>query len=67
MKFSSGPILSLLATSALGAPAVLPAILPASTQGPAPIYPIGKSGGSNAKVVGRLFNIDGRVEYFAGN
>lgn len=33
---------------------------------PPPIYPIGQTKGPNAKVAGRLFNIDGRVEYFAG-
>lgn len=29
-------------------------------------YPIG-TGGENAKMSGRLFNIDGHVKYFAGN
>lgn len=30
-------------------------------------YPIGRFGGANAKVAGRLFDIDGRVQYFAGS
>lgn len=30
-------------------------------------YPIGTSKSQNAKVAGRVFNIDGRVGYFAGN
>jgi mannan endo-1,4-beta-mannosidase len=29
-------------------------------------YPIGTRGGENARVSGRLFEIDGRVQYFAG-
>lgn len=29
-------------------------------------YPIGNGKGSNVKVSGRLFDIDGRVGYFAG-
>lgn len=33
---------------------------------PAPAYPIGQVKGANAKVAGRLFDIDGKVEYFAG-
>lgn len=37
-----------------------------STQ-PPPAYPIGKTKGQNAKVAGRLFDIDGKVEYFAGS
>ncbi|KAG4030691.1 hypothetical protein MFRU_011g01480 [Monilinia fructicola] len=32
---------------------------------PSPIYSFSRSG-SNAKVAGRLFNIDGKVKYFAG-
>ncbi|CAN8106177.1 unnamed protein product [Discula destructiva] len=37
-----------------------------STQ-PPPAYPIGRTGGANAKAAGRLFDIDGKVEYFAGS
>lgn len=37
-----------------------------STQ-PPPAYPVGKTKGQNAKVTGRLFDIDGKVEYFAGS
>lgn len=33
---------------------------------PAPAFPIGQAKGANAKVAGRLFDIDGKVEYFAG-
>jgi hypothetical protein len=29
-------------------------------------YPIGKRGEDNAKAVGRLFEIDGKAQYFAG-
>lgn len=42
------------------APIFSPAASPECT------YPIG-TGGENAKVSGRLFNIDGHVKYFAGN
>lgn len=34
---------------------------------PPPAYPIGQTKGQNAKVAGRLFDIDGKVEYFAGS
>lgn len=34
---------------------------------PPPAYPIGQSKSHNAKVAGRLFDIDGKVEYFAGS
>ncbi|KAL3423950.1 endo-beta-1,4-mannanase [Phlyctema vagabunda] len=34
---------------------------------PAPAYPIGTGKGRNARAVGRLFEIDGRVGYFAGS
>lgn len=37
-----------------------------SSAQPPPAYPIGQVKGANAKVAGRLFNIDGKVEYFAG-
>ncbi len=52
----------LLASCVIAAPAIQSS--PASQQ-PAVAYPIGQNG-SNAKVAGRLFNIDGKVEYFAG-
>lgn len=46
--------------------AAAPTILSSSvTKQPACAYPIGRSG-SNAKVSGRVFDIDGKVEYFAG-
>ena len=63
MKFLNVSILSL--GIAIGVRAA-PAIQPAAAQQPAPTCPIGTRGGSNAKVAGRLFDIDGRVEYFAG-
>lgn len=37
-----------------------------SNSQPAPAYPIGQGTGANAKVAGRLFDIDGKAEYFAG-
>lgn len=37
-----------------------------SNEQPPPAYPIGQVQGANAKVAGRLFDIDGKVEYFAG-
>lgn len=43
------------------------AIQPAHEPQPPPRYPIGTYGGSNAKVAGRLFDINGRIGYFAGN
>jgi mannan endo-1,4-beta-mannosidase len=63
MKFPNPSILSLLFS--IGARAA-PAIQAAGAQQPPCAYPIGTNGGSNAKVAGRLFNIDGKVEYFAG-
>lgn len=54
-------ICSFLAACGLAAPA----IQSSSAVQPACAYPIGQKGG-NAKVSGRLFNIDGKVEYFAG-
>jgi len=38
----------------------------ASEPQPPSLFSIGASGGANAKIAGRLFDIDGRVEYFAG-
>jgi hypothetical protein len=63
MKFPNSSILSLgFAVVARAAPT----LQFAEAKQPEPIYPIGKNGGSNAKVAGTVFNIDGRVEYFAG-
>lgn len=63
MKFPTCSILSLaLATRVIAAPTIQAAT---AHQPPSP-YPIGRHGGANAKVAGRLFDIDGRVEYFAG-
>lgn len=62
MKLPQSSILTaLLAAGAIASPD----ILPASAQQLASKYPIG-IGGSNAKVAGRLFNVDGKVKYFAG-
>lgn len=44
----------------------LPAALHIDSSQPPPAYPIGQGKGSNARVAGRIFNIDGKVEYFAG-
>lgn len=67
MKFVAHSILGLgLASVALAAPASTPSILPAGAPQPAPRYPIGKTDLTNAKVAGRLFDLDGKVEYFAG-
>ncbi|KAE8441983.1 hypothetical protein EG329_004109 [Mollisiaceae sp. DMI_Dod_QoI] len=64
MRTSTQSVLGLLlASCVIAAPAIQSS--PASQQ-PAVAYPIGQNG-SNAKVAGRLFNIDGKVEYFAGN
>lgn len=62
MKFTRSALGFALASSTLAAPT----LLPAESSQPACSYPIGQSGGSNAKVAGRLFEIDGKVEYFAG-
>lgn len=67
MKFSfCSSFLSLaFAVVVIGVPATSIHIDDAATQ-PAVAYPIGTTGGTNAKVAGRIFHIDGRVEYFAG-
>ncbi|KAN0095948.1 glycoside hydrolase family 5 protein [Hyaloscypha variabilis] len=65
MKFSALPFFSLaFAVSAFALPSLLPS---SSSEQPGPFYPIGTSNGTNAKVSGRLFAIDGKVEYFAGS
>ncbi len=62
MKFAKFPLSLALACSTLTVATIL---TPDSEQPPC-AYPVGKSGGTNAKVAGRLFDIDGKVEYFAG-
>jgi mannan endo-1,4-beta-mannosidase len=62
MKLSQSALGLALASSVLASPV----LLSADSQQPACAYPIGQSGGSNAKVAGRLFEIDGKVGYFAG-
>ena len=63
MKFSSALLPSLvLARSTIAAPT----LQPAGSAQPQSIYPIG-TGGSFAKPAGRLFNLAGKVEYFAGS
>lgn len=44
----------------------VPVIQDISEPQPPSAFPIGTSSGANAKTAGRLFDIDGRVEYFAG-
>lgn len=56
-------LLAFFATLTVAAPASL---LPDSQSGPPSTYPIGVSGGTNAKVSGRLFQVDGKTGYFAG-
>jgi mannan endo-1,4-beta-mannosidase len=64
MKFSTASLLSsVLASSALAAPTILSSTV---DEQPALAYPIGTTGNANAKVAGRLFDIDGKVQYFAG-
>jgi hypothetical protein len=64
MQFSALPFSTLaFAVSAFALPSLLPS---SSSDQPGPFYPIGTSNGTNAKVSGRLFAIDGKVEYFAG-
>lgn len=60
MKFS-------LLASVVFVAAGLASLLPLSAiDQPAALYPIGGFNGTNAKVSGRLFEIDGKVGYFAG-
>jgi mannan endo-1,4-beta-mannosidase len=64
MKFSTASLLSsVLASSVLAAPTILSSTV---DEQPACAYPIGTNGNVNAKVSGRLFDIDGKVQYFAG-
>jgi len=63
MKITIRAILSLvIAGSSIAAPTIQAAT---SAQQPACVYPIGTQG-NFAKTVGNLFDIDGKVEYFAG-
>jgi mannan endo-1,4-beta-mannosidase len=65
MKFSTPHFLYSVfaASAALASSSLLPAN---AIEQPPLSYPIGTSNGTNAKVSGRLFEIDGKVEYFAG-
>lgn len=63
MKLSTLGINLAFAISAFALPSLLSS---SATNRPACSYPIGKAGGANAKVSGRLFEIDGKIEYFAG-
>ncbi len=62
MKFAKSVLSLALACSTL----TVATILSADSEQPPCAYPIGQSGGANVKVAGRLFDIDGKVEYFAG-
>lgn len=62
MIFKASLIWSVLALAATA----LPAAIHVDNKQPPPAYPIGQVKGSNAKVSGRLFNIDGKKGYFAG-
>lgn len=62
MIFKASLIWSVLALAATA----LPAAIHVDNKQPPPAYPIGQVKGSNAKVSGRVFNIDGRTGYFAG-
>jgi len=63
MKFPIRAILSLtIAGSSIAAPTIQAAT---SVQQPTCVYPIGTQG-NFAKTAGNLFDIDGKVEYFAG-
>lgn len=67
MRFSGSYVWSILALGAAikASPASNESLHIDNSQ-PPPIYPIGQTKGQNAKVAGRLFDIDGKVEYFAG-
>lgn len=62
MIFKASLIWSVLALAATA----LPATIHVDNKQPPPTYPIGQVKGANAKVSGRVFNIDGRTGYFAG-
>jgi mannan endo-1,4-beta-mannosidase len=64
MRFSIQMITHVVfATSAFALPSLLSL---SDTSQPAVAYPIGRAGGTNAKASRRLFEIDGKIEYFAG-
>ncbi|ORY63485.1 glycoside hydrolase superfamily [Pseudomassariella vexata] len=65
MKFSS--CISALLGAAVTATALPSSSVSVSSKQPASKYPIGNGKGPNAKVAGRVFDIDGRVGYFAGS
>ncbi|PSR90352.1 glycoside hydrolase superfamily [Coniella lustricola] len=69
MRISASCLWSILALAAGALPSATSSVsgLHISNKQPPPAYAIGQTGGSMAKVAGRLFNIDGRVEYFAGS
>lgn len=62
MIFKASLVWSVLALAVTA----LPSALHISNKQPPPAYPIGQGKGSNAKVSGRVFNIDGKKGYFAG-
>lgn len=62
MMFKASLVWSALAIAA----SALPAALHIDNKQPPLAYPIGQGKGSNAKVSGRVFEIDGKKGYFAG-
>lgn len=62
MIFKTSLVWSVLTLAATA----LPSALHISNKQPPPAYPIGQGKGSNAKVSDRVFDIDGRKGYFAG-
>lgn len=62
MIFKASLVWTVLALAATA----LPSGLHISNKQPPPAYPIGQGKGSNAKVSGRVFTIDGKKGYFAG-
>lgn len=65
MRITKSLLWSFLAAAASALPASTLHLDDANAQ-PALAYPIGQSNGTNAKVAGRLFEVDGKVQYFAG-
>lgn len=61
MKFPASSALA-----ACGFVAVVVAAPSAQSAQSGSVYPVGFSGSRNAKVAGRLFNVDGKVGYLAG-
>lgn len=60
-------LITILTCALVSSSLAAPTLLSADSVQPATAYPIGQSKGSNAMVAGRLFNIDGKVGYFAGS